>query len=151
MNSPLSWLRHNYWQLSTLHQHHNISGFSAYGRVGGKARDTEWQNGIERSMKINMQISPDGHYLLSDNPINILRPRQNGRHFPDDIFKYIFWNENISILIKTSLKFCSQGYNQQCVSIGSDNDLTLARPQVNIWTNDGYITDAYMRHAASMT
>ena len=34
-----------------------------------------------------------------------LRPRQNGRHFPDDIFKFIFLNENVWILIKISLKF----------------------------------------------
>ena len=27
--------------------------------------------------------------------INTLRPRQNGRHFPDDIFKWIFLNENV--------------------------------------------------------
>ena len=27
--------------------------------------------------------------------VNILRPRQNGRNFPDDIFKCIFLNENI--------------------------------------------------------
>ena len=27
--------------------------------------------------------------------INILRPRQNGRRFHDDIFKRIFLNENI--------------------------------------------------------
>ena len=30
---------------------------------------------------------------------NRLRPMQNGRHFPDDIFKCIFVNENIWILI----------------------------------------------------
>ena len=40
--------------------------------------------------------------LLSDN---WLRPRQNGRHFADDIFKYIFLNENVSISLKISLKF----------------------------------------------
>ena len=34
-----------------------------------------------------------------------LRPRQNGRHFPDDIFKCIFLNENVRISIKISLKF----------------------------------------------
>ena len=34
---------------------------------------------------------------------NTLRPRQNGRHFPEDIFKCIFLNESIWILI--SLKF----------------------------------------------
>ena len=30
-------------------------------------------------------------------PFNTLRPRQNGRHFPDDIFKRIFLNENVRI------------------------------------------------------
>ena len=36
---------------------------------------------------------------------NTLRPRQNGRHFPDDIFKCIFLTENVCISIKISLKF----------------------------------------------
>ena len=27
--------------------------------------------------------------------INTLKPRQNGRHFSDDIFKYIFLNQNV--------------------------------------------------------
>ena len=36
---------------------------------------------------------------------NTLRPRQNGRHFPDDIFKCIFFIENVWIFIKISLKF----------------------------------------------
>ena len=36
---------------------------------------------------------------------NTLRSRQDGRHFPDDIFKCIFLNENVWILIKISLKF----------------------------------------------
>ena len=34
--------------------------------------------------------------------INTLRPRQNGRHFPDDIIKHISLNENQCILIKIS-------------------------------------------------
>ena len=37
--------------------------------------------------------------------INTLRPRQNGRHFPDAIFKRIFLNQNEWISIKISLKF----------------------------------------------
>ena len=41
--------------------------------------------------------------------VNTLRPRQDGRHFPDDIFKCIFFNENVWILIKISLKFNSKG------------------------------------------
>ena len=38
-----------------------------------------------------------------------LRPRQNGRHFADDIFKCILLNENVSIAIKISLKFVPKG------------------------------------------
>ena len=41
--------------------------------------------------------------------INTLRPRQNGRHFPDDIFKWIFLNENVWISINISLKFVPRG------------------------------------------
>ena len=41
--------------------------------------------------------------------VNTLRPRQNGRHFPDDIFKWIFLNENVWIPIKISLKFVPEG------------------------------------------
>ena len=33
----------------------------------------------------------------------------NGRHFPDDIFKCIFVNENVLISIKISLKFVPNG------------------------------------------
>ena len=42
-------------------------------------------------------------------PINTLRPRQNGRHFPDDIFRCIFVNENVWSSIKISLKFVLKG------------------------------------------
>ena len=41
--------------------------------------------------------------------INTLRPRQNGHHFPDDIFKWIFLNENVWIVINISLKFVPRG------------------------------------------
>ena len=37
--------------------------------------------------------------------INTLRPRQNGRHFSDDIFQCISLFENVCIWIKISLKF----------------------------------------------
>ena len=59
--------------------------------------------------------------LMSDRPghrpfllyfdlfVNTLRLRQNGRHFPDNIFKCIFLNENVWILIKVSLKFVPKG------------------------------------------
>ena len=41
--------------------------------------------------------------------INTLKPRQNRRHFADDIFKCIFLNENVWILIKFSLNFVAKG------------------------------------------
>ena len=40
---------------------------------------------------------------------NTLRPRRNEQHFADDIFKHIFFNENVWILIKISLKFVPKG------------------------------------------
>ena len=41
--------------------------------------------------------------------VNTLRPRQNGRHFTDDIFKCIFFSENVWIPINISLKFVPKG------------------------------------------
>ena len=41
--------------------------------------------------------------------INTLRPRQNGRHFADDMLKCIFLNENVWTPIEISLKFVPKG------------------------------------------
>ena len=38
-----------------------------------------------------------------------MQAETNGRHFPDDIFKCIFLNKNVLILIKISLKFVPKG------------------------------------------
>ena len=43
--------------------------------------------------------------------LNTLRPRQNGRHFPDDIFKWIFLNKSVWTSINISLKFVPRGAN----------------------------------------
>ena len=40
---------------------------------------------------------------------NTLRPRRNQQHFADDIFKRIFFNKNVWILIKISLNFVRKG------------------------------------------
>ena len=48
-------------------------------------------------------------WSVKDGHLNTLRPRQNGCHFADDIFKRIFLNENIWIPIKISLKFVPNG------------------------------------------
>ena len=44
-----------------------------------------------------------------DIGFNTLRPRQNEQHFADDIFKRIFFNENVWIAIKIPLKFVRKG------------------------------------------
>ena len=46
---------------------------------------------------------------VSFNMFNTLRPRQNGRRFADNVFKYIFLNENVWISLKISLKFVPKG------------------------------------------
>ena len=63
----------------------------------------------------------------SDTHIDTLRPRQNGRHFADDIFKCIFLNENVWIPIKILLKF---------VPKDPINNIP-ALVQAIIWINDG--------------
>ena len=57
-----------------------------------------------------------------------LRPRQNGRHSPDDILKCIFLNENVWISIKISLKF---------VPPGSPNNKFPALVQIMTWRRPG--------------
>ena len=47
--------------------------------------------------------------MLMWHHFNTLRLRRNGRHFADDIFKYIFLNENVWIPIKISIKFVPKG------------------------------------------
>ena len=53
------------------------------------------------------------NYPYLNNPtkqyLNTLRPRQNGRHFADDILNSIFLNENVRIPIKISLTFVPKG------------------------------------------
>ena len=52
-------------------------------------------------------VQPGPEYISPDGLT--LRPRQNGRHFANAIFKSIFVNENIWILIKISLEFVLKG------------------------------------------
>ena len=48
-------------------------------------------------------------YVSSPHWVNTSRPRRNGQHYADDIFRHIFVNENIWISIKISLKFIPEG------------------------------------------
>ena len=83
--------------------------------------------------------------------LNTLRQRQNGRHFPDNIFTCIFVNENWCILIKFSLKYVRKGpidNNPALVQIMAwrqSGDKPLSEPMMT------QFNDAYMRHSASMS
>ena len=75
-------------------------------------------------------------------------PRENGRHFTDDIFRCIFVNENFCTLIEISLKF-----------VLIDNKPVLVR--VMAWRRTGdkllsepvltQFTDGFMRHNGEMS
>ena len=54
-------------------------------------------------------LLPASHHVMNQCWLNTLRQGQYGRHFPDDIFKCIFLNETIGILIEISLKFVPRG------------------------------------------
>ena len=56
-----------------------------------------------------LELANACHMVSYRHHVNTLRPRQNERHFADDIFKYIFLNENVWIPIKISLKFVPKG------------------------------------------
>ena len=93
--------------------------------------------------------------------VNTLRPKQNGRYFADNIYKYIFLNEIVWIPIKISLKFVPKGpinniaalvqimarrrsgdkplYKPMMVSLPTH--ICVARPQ---WVNSLRPSDAYM-------
>ena len=85
------------------------------------------------------------------NSVNTLRPRQNGRHFPDDILKCIFLNENLWISIQISLTFVPKGpinHNPALVQIMAwrrSGDKPFSDPMMVKFT------DAYMRHSASIS
>ena len=83
--------------------------------------------------------------------LNTLRPTQNGCQFPDDIFKWIFLNENAWISTKISLKFVSKvPINNipalvQIMAWRRPGDKPLSEPMM------ARFNDAYMRHSASMS
>ena len=76
---------------------------------------------VRQSIRAYVQIYSDWGYNmwwfnqyqlpsgLTEKWLNTLKPRQDGRHYPDDIFKCIFLNENVWISIKFSLKFVPKG------------------------------------------
>ena len=95
-------------------------------------------------------MCPCGSVSCTENPVKTMRPRQNGRHFSDDIFKCIFLNENIWISIKMSLNFVSKGPNKKFPALirimarWRPDNKPLREP------NMSHFTATHMYHSASM-
>ena len=70
---------------------------------------------------------------------NSLRPRQNRRHFADNVFKCNFLNENVCIPIKISLKFVSKG--------PINNIPALVQIMAWRWTGDKPLSEPMMTHS----
>ena len=68
---------------------------------------------------------------------NTLRPRQNGRLFPEDIFKHFLKWELYSGEIFIGI--CSPGSTQKYSIIGSDTGLAPVRWQAIIWPFHGLV------------
>ena len=81
-------------------------------------------------------VSERFHEAFYGLVVNTIRSRQNGRHFPDDISKRSFLNENVWIPIDISLNLISKW---PYTSIGSDDGLAPKRRQAIIWTKDGLV------------
>ena len=79
---------------------------------------------------VNVCVSESFHFQFGWVTVifNALRPRQDGCHFPDDIFKCIFLNENVWILNEISLKF---------VPWSPINNITTL-VQIMAWRRPGY-------------
>ena len=69
-------------------------------------------------------------FIKLQTSVNTLRPRRNEQHFADDIFKRIFFNENVWISIKISLKFVPKG------PINNNNIPALV--QIMAWRRSSY-------------
>ena len=69
----------------------------------------KWYNRVPESEGEQRRALRTSVKLLILVLFNTLRPRQNGCHFPDNILKFIFLNENVWILIKISVEFVPKG------------------------------------------
>ena len=85
-------------------------------------------------------VKTDDTHCVSNCVTSFNTLRQNRRHFGDDIFNCIFFNENVWNPIEISLKFVPKGQINNIPSLDSYNGLTPSRRQAIIWTNDGLPT-----------
>ena len=76
------------------------------------------------------------HFPMDSCKLFNSAPRgQNGRRFPDDIFRRIFVNENVCVLIKILHTFVPKGQINTNAAFFSDNSLAPNRRQAIIWSH----------------
>ena len=110
-----NWSNHAYWLNWTAH----ISYLHEFTTHIDVLRSLVFLNFVSAPVRIPLKHYCDQEAKPHKNSsleqfvyyvwLNTSRPRQNGRHFSDDIFKRIFLKANCLILIKISLKFVLQG------------------------------------------
>ena len=101
--------------------------------------NTKLSTGFSRK-NLNVSWCTESERVSSCNEealaVNTLKPRQNGRHFADYIFKCIFLNENAWISFKISLKFVPKGLINNIPALVQI--MAWRRPcrrQAIVWTN----------------
>ena len=122
---------------------------------------SQWESNLRRRTyaavfvecrRRSLLVKYDDQFVIKHHIcVNSLRPRQNRRHFTEDVFKCNFLNENVWIPIKISLKFVPKGpINNipalvQIMAWRRTGDKPLSEPMMT------QFNDAYMRHSASMS
>ena len=88
----------------------------------------------------NHESTKGTYQLLTDclleTHLNTLRPRQNGRHFANNLLKCIFLSENVWDTIKISLKFVPKG--------PIDNIPVLVQIMAWCWSGDKLLSETMM-------
>ena len=104
VNSPQKWSVT--WKVFPFHDVINLFVRMHLLAMRAASTDIEWIYGWNM---IYALILPIEFYIIRHcsalSTCSSLRPRQNGHHFADDIFKCIFLNKNLGISLKVSLKF----------------------------------------------
>ena len=91
-------------QLETWSQQRKFSQDFSHELIWDLCEMGRWQSKYVLNLEGSIMVA-----VLQYPFINTLRPRQDGRHFPDDIFNCIFLNENVRISLEISLKFVPRG------------------------------------------
>ena len=82
-----------------------VSVYFELGRLVLLPPKGDYEVSCKAGTSANTVMTKVGSHIHVVPAPNTLRPRQNGRRFPDDTFERIFLNEDVIILIKISLKF----------------------------------------------